>query len=116
MFGLFKSKKQKLFDRYREVIDGCTLAGAALGYLRQHGSKQDQKEFEDIYLAYEASTSQLMDAGVREDGKALMHEMFNDASNEPDLIEIMNVVKVNEIKGELERNRDLAKQTIDRRG
>ena len=114
MFGLFKSRKQKLFNRYHEVIDGATLAGAAMGYLQQQGNDQGQKDLEAIYEEYETWISKLMSDDARDDGKFLMQEMFNDASRDADLVSIMNSNMVDEIKNELARNINLAKQTLER--
>lgn len=114
MFGIFKSKRQKIFDRYKEVIDGATLAGAALGFIKQKLDLNAQNEFIKLYDEYENATSELMDQNVREDAKAMMRELFQDAENDAGLVNSMSSEMIKGIKNELLRNTDLAKQTLNR--
>lgn len=114
MFGLFKSRKQKLFDRYSNVIHGATMAGIAYGYLTSSGEEEWAKQLLETYVEYESITSELMNPSKRVDARKLMNELFDDASKDEGLLGEIDKLKVEEIESELVRNIGLAKETLAR--
>lgn len=114
MFGLFKSRKQRLFDQYGEVIHGATMAGIAYGYLASSGEEEWAKELLETYVEYESITSELMSPSKRDYARELMNELFDDASKDESLLGEIDELKVEEIEGELVRNIGLAKEVLDR--
>lgn len=114
MFGLFKSKKQRLFDRYGEVIHDATMAGIAFGYLINSGEEKWAKKLLETYVVYESLTSDLMSPGNRDHARKLMKELFDAATQDESLLSDMDELKIAEIEGKLVKNIDSAKDVLAR--
>ena len=112
MFGLFRSRRQKLIDRYREFVQGAAPPGAVYGFLLRNESGERAEAFLETFQNWVRAVAETIPEKHRDDARQLVEEFFADASEDEDLYSCVTGQMAEKAKAELVRDTAIAIATM----
>ena len=112
MFGIFRSRRQKLFRMYREFVEAAAPFGAAYGFLLRNESRERAEVFFEAYQNWERAAAELVSEKYRDDVRQLVEEMFAAASEDEASYSRVTEEAVEKAEAELVRSTAIAIDTM----
>ncbi len=108
MLGIFRSRRQKLFDRYRGFVEVAAPSGAVYGFLLRNESGERAKAFLETFQNWERAVAETIPEKHQDDARQLVEEFFADASEDEDLYSCVTEQMAEKAKAELVRDTAIA--------